>query len=73
MVELRSLAYFVTACQHESLARAAEHLGIALSTLSVSLKALEDELGLELFRRTSPGFIPRPRRAGCFAPPPRYC
>ena len=58
MVELRSLAYFVTACQHESLARAAEHLGIALSTLSVSLKALEDELGLELFRRTSSGLYP---------------
>jgi DNA-binding transcriptional LysR family regulator len=58
MVELRSLAYFVTACQHESLARAAEHLGIALSTLSVSLKGLEDELGLELFRRTSSGLYP---------------
>ncbi|MBV9630825.1 MAG: LysR family transcriptional regulator [Xanthobacteraceae bacterium] len=58
MVELRSLAYFVTACQHESLARAAEHLGIALSTLSVSLKALEDELGLELFRRTSSSLYP---------------
>ena len=58
MVELRSLAYFVTACQHESLARAAEQMGIALSTLSVSLKALEDELGLELFRRTSAGLYP---------------
>jgi DNA-binding transcriptional LysR family regulator len=58
MVELRSLAYFVTACQHESLARAADQLGIALSTLSVSLKALEDELGLELFRRTSSGLYP---------------
>ena len=58
MVELRSLAYFVTACQHQSLARAAEHLGIALSTLSVSLKGLEDELGLELFRRTSSGLYP---------------
>jgi DNA-binding transcriptional LysR family regulator len=58
MAEFRSLAYFVTACQHESLARAAEQLGIALSTLSVSLKALEDELGLELFRRTSAGLYP---------------
>jgi DNA-binding transcriptional LysR family regulator len=58
MIELRSLAYFVTACQHESLARAADQLGIALSTLSVSLKSLETELGLELLRRTSSGLYP---------------
>ena len=58
MIELRSLSYFVVACQHESLARAAEELGIALSTLSVSLKSLETELGLELFRRTSSGLYP---------------
>jgi DNA-binding transcriptional LysR family regulator len=58
MIELRSLAYFVTACQHESLARAADQLSIALSTLSVSLKSLETELGLELFRRTSSGLYP---------------
>jgi LysR family transcriptional regulator, nitrogen assimilation regulatory protein len=58
MIELRNLAYFVVACQHASLARAANQLGIALSTLSVSLKALEDALGLELFRRTSAGLYP---------------
>ena len=58
MIELRSLSYFVVACQHESLARAAEELGIALSTLSVSLKSLETEFGLELFRRTSSGLYP---------------
>jgi LysR family transcriptional regulator, nitrogen assimilation regulatory protein len=58
MIELRGLSYFVVACQHESLARAANQLGIALSTLSVSLKALETELGLELFRRTSAGLYP---------------
>jgi LysR family transcriptional regulator, nitrogen assimilation regulatory protein len=58
MIELRGLSYFVVACQHESLARAADQLGIALSTLSVSLKALETELGLELFRRTSAGLYP---------------
>ena len=55
MIELRSLSYFVVACQHESLARAADQLGIALSTLSVSLKSLESELGLELFQRTNAG------------------
>ena len=58
MIELRSLSYFVVACQHESLARAADQLGIALSTLSVSLKSLESELGLELFQRTNAGLYP---------------
>ncbi len=58
MIELRSLAYFTVACQHESLARAAEQIGIALSTLSASLKSLEKELGLELFQRLSSGLCP---------------
>jgi LysR family nitrogen assimilation transcriptional regulator len=58
MIKLRSLSYFAVACQHESLARAADQLGIALSTLSVSLKSLESELGLELFQRTNVGLYP---------------
>jgi len=58
VIELRSLAYFTVACQHESLARAALQLGIALSTLSASLKSLERELGLDLFRRVSTGLCP---------------
>jgi DNA-binding transcriptional LysR family regulator len=58
MIELRSLAYFVVACQHDSLARAAEQLGIALSTLSVSLKSLEGDVGLDLFDRSNSGLHP---------------
>jgi LysR family nitrogen assimilation transcriptional regulator len=58
MIELRSLAYFTVACQHESLVRAAEQLGIALSTLSASLKSLERELGLDLFTRVNTGLCP---------------
>lgn len=58
MVELRTLAYFVTACRSESLALAAKELGIALSTLSATLKSLEQELGFELFRRLSSGLYP---------------
>ncbi|MEP6885205.1 MAG: LysR family transcriptional regulator [Gammaproteobacteria bacterium] len=58
MIEIRSLAYFTVACQHESLARSAAQLGIALSTLSASLKSLEHELGLDLFRRVSSGLCP---------------
>jgi LysR family transcriptional regulator, nitrogen assimilation regulatory protein len=52
MVGLRSLAYFVTACRAGSFARAAADLEIAVSTLSVTLTALGQELDLTLFRRS---------------------
>jgi len=58
MIELRTLGYFVTACRCETLARAAKELGIALSTLSATLKSLEEELGLPLFRRVNYGLYP---------------
>jgi LysR family transcriptional regulator, nitrogen assimilation regulatory protein len=58
MVELRTLAYFAVACRSESLAAAARELGIAVSTLSATLKSLEQDLGLTLFRRLNGGLIP---------------
>jgi LysR family nitrogen assimilation transcriptional regulator len=58
MIELRTLAYFVTACRCVTLARAANELGIASSTLSTTLKSLQEELGLPLFRRINSGLYP---------------
>ncbi|WP_426435383.1 LysR family transcriptional regulator [Bradyrhizobium genosp. P] len=58
MVELRTLAYFVTACRAASFARAAEELDIAVSTLSTTLKALGEDLGVALFRRSSNTLYP---------------
>jgi LysR family transcriptional regulator, nitrogen assimilation regulatory protein len=58
MVELRTLAYFVAACRSTSLATAADELGIAISTLSTTLKLLEQDLGLTLFRRLGSGLFP---------------
>src|SRR5215471_2872994 len=58
MIELRTLAYFVTACRCETLARAASAHGIALSTLSTALKSLEEEVGAALFRRINAGLYP---------------
>jgi DNA-binding transcriptional LysR family regulator len=58
MIELRTLAYFVTACRCETLAGAAGKLGIALSTLSTALKVLETDVGLTLFRRINTGLYP---------------
>jgi LysR family transcriptional regulator, nitrogen assimilation regulatory protein len=58
MVELRTLAYFVTACRSGSFARAAADLGIAVSTLSTTMKALERDIGLSLFRRINNNLYP---------------
>jgi DNA-binding transcriptional LysR family regulator len=58
MIELRTLAYFVTACRCETLARAARAHNIALSTLSTVLKSLEEEIGATLFRRINVGLYP---------------
>ncbi len=60
MVELRRLHSFVVTCEHATLARAAAALGIAVSTLSTSLKSLEIELGTSLFRRSRSGLYPTP-------------
>lgn len=58
MIELRTLGYFATACRCATLAQAAKKLGIALSTLSATLKALEGDVGFPLFRRTHYGLYP---------------
>ena len=58
MVELRSLAYFVTACRSGSFARAAADLDIAVSTLSTTMKTLAEDLGLSLFRRINNNLYP---------------
>ncbi|HEY3791706.1 MAG TPA: LysR family transcriptional regulator, partial [Bradyrhizobium sp.] len=58
MVELRSLAYFVTACRSGSFAGAAADLDIAVSTLSTALKTLAGDLGLTLFRRINNNLYP---------------
>jgi LysR family nitrogen assimilation transcriptional regulator len=58
MVELRTLAYFVTTCRAGSFARAAAELDIAVSTLSTTLKALGQDLDLTLFRRSNNTLYP---------------
>ena len=58
MVDLRTLAYFIAACRSERFALAARDLGIAASTLSTTMKALEQDLGLALFRRINNSLYP---------------
>jgi DNA-binding transcriptional LysR family regulator len=58
MVELRTLAYFITACRSASFAAAAKDLGISVSTLSTTMKALGADLGLTLFQRINNNLYP---------------
>lgn len=59
MIDFRSLSYFLVACEHENLGAAAKELDIAPSTLSASLKSLEAEFGVSLFRKQGAGLSPR--------------
>ncbi|MHB8268754.1 LysR family transcriptional regulator [Bradyrhizobium sp.] len=58
MIELRTLAYFITACRSGSFALAAADLDIAVSTLSTTMKTLGEDLGLTLFRRIDNNLYP---------------
>ncbi len=57
-MELRALAYFVTACRSLSLAHGAGRLGIAVSTLSAVLKSVEDDTDVVLFHRRNNALYP---------------
>ena len=57
-MELRALAYFVTACRSLSLAHGASRLGIAVSTLSAVLKSVEGDTNVVLFHRRNNALYP---------------
>jgi len=57
-VELRQLRYAEAVARHRHFTRAAEELHVAQSALSHQIRRLEDELGAELFERTSRSVTP---------------
>ena len=54
-MELRQLRYFCKVAEHRSFTAAAGALNVSQPTLGVQIKNLEQELGLQLFRRHSRG------------------
>lgn len=52
-MELRHLRTIVAVAQHRSLTKAGEELYLSQSAVSQQIRRLEDELGIEVFRRTS--------------------
>jgi DNA-binding transcriptional LysR family regulator len=56
-VELYQLKSFVAIAREQNLTRTAEQLCLSQSALSSQIKALEEELGLALFRRSSRGML----------------
>lgn len=52
-VELRHLVYFVTVAEERNFTRAAQRLRVVQSGVSAAVRALERELGVRLFERSS--------------------
>ena len=55
---INDLAAFVAVANHRSFRRAADELGAAPSTLSHTLRALEERLGVRLLHRTTRSVAP---------------
>src|SRR5690349_10790983 len=57
-MDLRQLRYVLAVYRHRMAARAAEEFGVAQSTITMSVRRLEDELGTPLFERRTGGVRP---------------
>lgn len=56
-ITLRQISYFLAIAEAGSISGAAASLGISQSAITESLKALEDQTGAELAKRTSKGIV----------------
>jgi DNA-binding transcriptional LysR family regulator len=57
-IQLAELTAFVAVAEHRSFTKAAAQVGIALPTMSQTIRSLEEELGVRLFNRTTRSVAP---------------
>jgi DNA-binding transcriptional LysR family regulator len=58
MLNLREIDYFVACVQNDSFSKAAEALFTTQSSVSKVIKAMEEEMGVQLFERQAKGICP---------------
>ena len=58
MIDVKDLEGFLAILDEGSISKAADRLGITQPALSLKLKKMESELGLQLFQRTSRSMVP---------------
>ena len=68
-LSLRQLRAFVLAAEHGSFSAAAAEMGVTQPGISLLIRQLEDELGLQLFHRTTRRMSSRSSGARCSAAP----
>ncbi|MFV3128286.1 LysR substrate-binding domain-containing protein [Niveispirillum sp. KHB5.9] len=61
---LEALRYFEACARHAHVTRAADELGVTAAALSLRIRTLERELGIDLFRRTGPRIALTPAGEG---------
>ncbi|MFG2822749.1 LysR family transcriptional regulator [Kitasatospora sp. NPDC048365] len=59
-MDTRLLRYFAAVCEEGQLTAAAARLRIAQPTLTKQIRRLEEQLGVQLFRRSRAGMVPTP-------------
>lgn len=55
MIDLKQIQYFIACVENESFSNAAEYLFTTQPNVSKAIKALEDEMGFQLFDRHARG------------------
>ncbi|MFV0636679.1 LysR family transcriptional regulator [Mitsuokella sp.] len=64
---LTQMRYFFEVCQWQNITKAAEHLHVSQPTISVAMRTMEEETGLNLFHREGRKLVMTPEGSKLFA------